>query len=172
MTLSVICAVPSNLVLLSDHDLGFPSKVITIMKANWSTHISLNTLSTPTLLAITSSLKDDSYHNLSIGDGSGLNLLAPKLNEKEESLITAQDWLHVHPCLVTCIFQFLPGPADQVANMWASNFNRIYNQVGFFLEFHLYLIYDIRLHRHYGYNTSFNLSIWQSGVWDQVVEDA
>lgn len=142
------------------------------MKANWSTHIPLNTLSTTTLLAVASSSKDDSYQNVSISDSGGLKLVAPKLNEKEEVLMSPQDWLHAHPRLIACIRQFLPGSVNEVADMWASHFNLIYNRVNFFLKFHLYLVYNIRLHRRYVYDTSFNPATWQSAVWDQIVEDA
>ena len=142
------------------------------MKANWSTHIPLNALSTAALLAVASSSKDDSYQNVAISDGGGLKLVAPKLNEKEEILMSAQDWLHAHPRLVTCIRQFLPGSADEVADMWAAHFDLIYNRINFFLKFHLYLAYDIRLRRRYVYDTSFNPATWQTAVWDQIIEDA
>ena len=142
------------------------------MKGNWASHIPLNALSTTSLLAVASSSKDDSYQNVAILDGGSLKLVPPKLNEKDEILMTSQDWLHAHPHLVSCICQFLPGPANDVADMWACHFNLIYNRVDFFLKFHLYLAYDIRLHRRYVYDTSFNPASWQSAVWDQIIEDA
>jgi hypothetical protein len=77
---SVVRAVPSTPVLLDGHDLGFPTKVISIMKANWSTHIPLNALSTHALLASASSSKDNAYQNIAIGEG-GLRIVPPKLNE-------------------------------------------------------------------------------------------
>ena len=86
--------------------------------------------------------------------------------------MSAQDWLHAHPRLVSCIRQFLPGPANEVADMWATHFNSIYTRVDFFAKFHLYLAYDIRLRRCYVYDVSFNPATWQSAVWDQIVEDA
>lgn len=89
MAASVVRAIPSNPTLLSGHDLGFLSKVITIMKANWSTHIPLNALSTPSLLTITMTSKDDLFQNILVGDGGFLKLSAPKLNEKEELSMTA-----------------------------------------------------------------------------------
>ncbi|KAG8221174.1 hypothetical protein J3R82DRAFT_2735 [Butyriboletus roseoflavus] len=161
---SVVCAIPMNLVLLSGYDLGFPLKVITVMKANWSSHIPLNALSTASLLAVALSLKDDSYQNISVGDGGNIKLIAPKLNEKEELLMTPQNWLHAHPCLVACIRQFLPGPADAVTDMWVAHFNLIYNRVDFFSKFNLYLVYDICLRHHYVYDMSFTPSTWQRDV--------
>ena len=143
-----------------------------IMKGNWASHIPLNALSTTSLLAVASSSKDDSYQNVTILDGGSLKLVSPKLNKKDEILMTSQDWLHAHLRFVSCIRQFLPGPANDVADMWACHFNLIYNRVDFFLKFHLYLAYDIRLCRHYVYDTSFNPASWQSVVWDQIVEDA
>ena len=67
---------------------------------------------------------------------------------------------------------YVPGPTNDVADMWACHFNLIYDRVNFFLKFHLYLAYDIRLRRRYVYNTSFNPASWQSAVWDQIVKDA
>ena len=166
-----IHSIPTNLVLLNSHNLGLPSKVITIMKGNWATYILLNALSTTSLLSIASSSKDKTFQNLSVSDSRSLKLSAPKLNKRDEPLMSAHDWLHTHSCLILCICKFLPGPADQIVDMWAAHFDLVYNRVDFFLKFPLYLTYDIHLHKHYIYDTSFDPSTWQSGVWDQIVED-
>ena len=77
------------------------------MKGNWASHIPLIALSTTSLLAVASSSKDHSYQNVAILDDGSLKLVPSKLNEKDEILMTSQDWLHAHPCLVSCIRQFL-----------------------------------------------------------------
>ena len=124
-TSAVVWVVPACPVLLDGHDLGFPTKVISVMKANWSTHIPLNALSTHALLASASSSKDDAYQNVAIGDG-GLRIIPPKLNEKDKPSMSVHEWLHAHPRLVACIRKYLPHYGNEVADMWEKHFAAIF----------------------------------------------
>ena len=170
-TSAVVRAVPASPVLLDGHDLGFPTKVISVMKANWSTHIPLNALSTHALLASASSSKDDAYQNIAIGDG-GLRIIPPKLNEKDEPSMSVHEWLHAHPRLVACIRKYLPHYGDEVANMWEKHFAAIFAWIDFFENFALYLQYDIFIRCQYVSNTSFNPAEWQTKMWSQIIDGA
>ncbi|KAG8220710.1 hypothetical protein J3R82DRAFT_3033 [Butyriboletus roseoflavus] len=163
----VVRSIPSNPVLLDGHDLGFPTTVISVMQANWSTHIPLNVLTTHALLASA----DDAYQNVVIGEG-GWRILPPKLNEKDEPLMTYQEWFHVHPRLATCIRKYLPRYGDEVADMWEKHFAVIFSRIDFFENFHLYLQYDILIRRRYVSDTSLNPAIWHSKVWLQIINGA
>lgn len=170
-TSAVVRAVPVSPVLLDSHDLGFPTKMISVMKANWSMHIPLNALSTHALLASASSSKDVAYQNVAIGDG-GLRIIPPKLNEKDEPFMSVHEWLHAHPRLIACIHKYLPYYGDEVANMWEKHFAAIFSRIDFFENFALYLQYDIFIRRQYVSNTSFNLAEWQTKVWSQIIDGA
>ncbi|KAG2748061.1 hypothetical protein P692DRAFT_20738290, partial [Suillus brevipes Sb2] len=160
-------ALPTAPTQLRGNTLPESKVVATALRNNWGVHIPLSALSTKSLLqlGISSHAQSDSDQSLSVKEGV-LTVTAPHFDRKSERTISVEEWSHAWPRLVSMIRRYLPSDqASAIADSWETHFTSLFARYDFFVNFPLYLKYDIRVRQSFVHDHSFSPADWQEEVW-------
>ncbi|KAG1791074.1 uncharacterized protein HD556DRAFT_663696 [Suillus plorans] len=166
-------SLPSAPMQLRGNTLPESKVVATALRNNWAVHIPLSAFSTKSLLQLGSSSRSqsDSDQSLSVKEGI-LTVSAPYFDGKSERTLTVEEWSHAWPRLVSMIRRYLPGDhAAAIADSWESHFSSLFARYDFFVNFPLYLKYDIHVRQSFMHNHTFTPSEWQEEVWRAIVQE-
>ncbi|TDL19840.1 hypothetical protein BD410DRAFT_899981 [Rickenella mellea] len=145
-----------------------PPAVITKLRRGWQDHIPLNLLTDSACATAGQSIP--SHDSLRIRDGQ-IHIAATTLDHSCEHEMTAQDLLQAYPRLIRMIRLYYSGEhPDHLADDFQAHFSLLQARPEFWSQTRFIVVFDIHLRKRF-LQEPFDLRIWQSEVWQTMLEE-